>query len=823
MSIFDRFKKLRKEEVDESTGTASSTSEVNLKNAFNTTVKKGGQAEVSIDNAFNNYYGPVTFNDGVKQVTNHPKIKAKRSEIKSLMSQGRTLESLEAYQKIQNDLLGEQLTVDDTFYIMNGIYNCKINLNSKPVELDEIKSKIELLSEANDYFRFIYLNAIRSFNNQDFTEAIRLCNDAISLNEEYDKPQILKIISQGIEEIITYETGLSLLDEYILKYKDDIIELSNVYCAKADLAFMTKYPEDAVKFYSKANEVQKMLHYELGVGLSYFNIATKASANNGYITFDKIDFEMLSKAVEVFENILSQIKENRDTQVIRRMMPFYLNALEIIDEPQKVIDATLKTEFLTGLDTEDIIRMKAQAELKLGKNPIEYLEGISSTEKLKLEVTWLMYSGKYETVVAKISPVMDNIFKGDEQISAYYLISLFKTNVPVFLEEFEKYSRDRGQETKFKLIWIQHLEHNVGVEEAKLKVDELMAENHNSIVVNDAYRFYKSHGYDEKAFEITTAVMENKYSVLRSDLPQFIKTHFFSILNNKDYDELDIFYNQIDFSILSDKTKLQIDIEYLTTKGEVLKVAEKCIQYHELTNENRMGIRGAYFYIKAGNIDKGIEILNWLINDKKEKTSEAYIQLAQAYVLKEDYEKAYEMAYNAKELDKDSYKSESHRFFVALGLRVNHVDDSVKYMMEFHEEFPKNNWIKPITVEINEDGTNAKDEIDKLNAVVGDRTQYNTIRKLFFSYQIGISSYMKLINETKIDFIFAELRYLKKKIRIASGYTQRIQEDSKLVGNSLLVDTLSLYVLEDADILNILDDFENIYVLYSTIEYIQSY
>lgn len=821
MSIFDRFRKSQKEEIDNSVGIASISDENNIEKSFNIDVGKGGTAHVSYENV-GNTYNSVTYNAGGKQVTNNARLKAKKSEIKSLMHQGKTLEALEAYQKIQNELLGDELTVDDTFYIMNGIYNCKVNLQSKPKELDEIKDKIELLSEAKDYYRFVYLNAIRNFNDQDFKEAIRLCDESIALNEEYDKPIILKIIAQGIEGIISYEDGLLQLDEYITKYEKDTNELSNIHCSKADLAFMTKHPEEAVEFYGKANEIQKMLHYELGVGLSYFKIATKASAQNGYITFDKIDFEMLSKAVGVFENILSQMKEYKDVPVLKSMMPFYLNALEIIDEPQKVIDATLKTEFLAGLDTEDIVRMKAEAELKLGKTPSGSLEGISPTDKLKLDIKGLMFHGDYTSVVEKISPLIDSLFVGDEQILAFYLISLGKTNASKFIDEFKKYSEGRENEVKFKLIWIQHLEHNVGVEEAKLKVDELMLETHNSIVVNDAYRFYKNNGYDKEALEITTAVIEGKYSVLKSDFPQFIGTYFFALLENKDYEALDRFYDNTDIESLPERIRLQIEIEYLKVKGEVLKVAEKCMQYHELTNDNKIAIKGAYLYINGGEIDKGIEILNRLIKDKNEKTSDAYIQLAQAYVLKEENDKAFDMAFEAKEADKDSYKSESHRFYVSMGLRVNRVDDSFKYMMDFHEEFPKNGWIKPITLEMNEDGTSDENVVEKLQSVTGDRTPFDEMRKLFFSHQIGISSYMKILNEMKIDNIFAELRYFKKKIKIATGYTQHIQEEAKLVGDNILVDSLSLYVLEEAEIMKILDEFKNVYILYSTIEFINS-
>ena len=822
MGIFDRIKKFFTDDKVGTEGVTTSNTENNINRSFNPVVKKGGTSEQNFENSFNTFNGPVMIIDGSVLPVNHPLIKARKSEIKTLMDSVSTSDALSAYMKLQTDLVGEALSVDDKFYILNGIYNCKVNLNTDEVELDSIKNKIELLSDASDYHKFLYLTAIRYFNKQDFQNAIRLCDGAISYNEDYDKSKLLKVLAQGIEQTINYDTALAELDRFKDKYKDDTRELSNVVCAKADLAYMLKRLDDAVVFYTEANSIHNSLHYQLGIGMSYFYLATKDTTDKGYITFDKVDFDKLLESVKIFESILEQMKSKKDILTLTRMIPYYLNALEMIDEPQKVIDLTMKTEYIEGLETEQVTRMKAYAEMKLGKNPADLSEGLNETEKLKLEVTWLMFKGKFDIVVEKVSSLMDSIFKGDEQILAFYLLALSKTDIEKFTEMFAKYSKGSESEVKFKLIWIQHLEHNDGVEEAKERLDELLKDSPNKLVVNDAYRFYKRHGYDKEAFEITSAVVKNKFSVLRGDLPEFIKTHFFTLLENMDYEELDRFYGQIDFKVLTDKTRLQIEIEYLVTKGEVFNIAEKCMEYAELANDNNVALKGAFFFIKGGNVDKGIELLHELIDVKNVKTSDVYIQLAQAYVLKEDYDKAYEMAYQAKEVDKDHYKSESHRFFVSLSLRVNRVDDSVKYMGEFHEEFPKNKWIKPVTIIKNDDEGNEVVDTDAIDSLLGDREVYNYLRESFFSYEIGLSTYMKVLRETKIDLIFAETRYKKRKIKIASGFVKQVNEDAELVSDKILVDTLSLYVLSETDILEVLESFEKVYVLYSTIESIQN-
>lgn len=822
MGLLERIRKIfLGEETNDGNATTSKT-ELRIKDSFNPIASRGGIAEVNIEGSFNTYNGPVTYIDSSSQPVNHPLIIARKNQIKTLMDMVNTEEALELYLKLQTDIVGDALSIDDKFYILNGIYNCKVNLNVNDVELDSIKSKIEVLSNASDYHKFIYLTAIRSYNKQDFANTISLCDEANLLNQNYDKARLLKLLAQGIQGSILYEFALTELDQYLDKYKGDTKELSNVLCTKADLAYMTKHLEDAIIFYKEAYSIQNMLHYQLGVGLSYFSFATKDTTEKGYITFDKVDFDMLLEAVNVFEDILEQMKGKKDILILKRMIPFYVNALEMIDEPQKVIDLTMQTEYIEGFDSEDVSKMKAHAGLKLGRNPEDLTEGLNSNEKLKLDVTWLMYKGDHKAVVEIIGSIMDTIFIDDEQMIAFYLISLSKTDTNKFKSMFEKYSNGRENEVRFRLIWIQYLESNGEIEVAKAKLDDLLKDSPNKVVVNDAYRFYKRHGYVKDAFDITSAVMDNKFSVLRGDLPDFIEAHFFTLLNNKDYEELDGFYNQIDFEILTNKIKLQIEIEYLNIKGEVIRTAEKCVEYSELTSDYNIALKGACLYIKGGNTDNGIELLEDLLYVKNIRTSDVYMQLAQAYVLKEDYDNAFKMAYQAKETDKDHYKSESHRFFVSLSLRVNRVDDSVRYMGEFHEEFPKNDWIKPVTIIKKDNEGNESVDLEAINSVIGDRTPYNTVREIYFSYQIGLSTYMKLLNETKIDHIFAEMRYLKRKIKIASGYIQLINEEAKLINDIILVDTLSLFVLAETDILELLEDFDKVFVTYSTIEFIQT-
>lgn len=823
MNLVDKIKSLLKDK-SVSSDNYSNVNKLEITKSFSPIAKDGGTSQLKIDNSFNTFNGPV-YMDNSLQPVNNPVIKGRKKKLRNLMYAGNIEEALEGYLKLQTDVMGDQLSIDDKFYILNGIYNCKVNMKKDNDELKALESKIETLCDAVDYYKYIYLTAIKSYNNHDYKIVISLCDEVNTLNKDYIKSKILKLLAQGIIKDLPYDTVVNNMNLSICKYGGELedTELADIICAKAELALLLKKLDDAIIFFKEADKKHHSINYQFGIGMAYFMMATLNTTDTGYITFDNVDYDKLFDAISVFENIINESKQNKNTAIIKRMMPYYMNALEIIDEPDKLIDLLSRPEYIIGLDTDELVKSKAYASLKLGRMPSEVSEGLSNIEKLKLEITWLMYKDKYLEVKEKLTGIIETIFRDDEQMRAFYLISLIKTNdKDKFLIKFNEYSKGRQNEVKFKLIWNQYLEHNNQLDEAKNQYGLLLKSNPSKIVVNNAYRFYRRNGYEKEAFKITTNVMENKYTVLRVDLPDFIITHFMTLLHNKNYKEIDRFYSSLDFNKLDTRTKLQVKIEYSIIQGEILHAAELCMKYTELTSDYTVSLKGAICFIKGGNIDTGIKVLTELVNNNKINSSQLFIQLSYAYILKENYDEAFEMAKKAKDYDNNNYKADSHRLFASIAIRVNRVDESVKYMSCFYDEFPKNKWVKPVNIiKKNKMGNDVIDE-GVLKSISGDRTLYNQVRKGYFEHNIGLSSYMKFSNETRLDYIFYETQSIKKKIKIASGNVKDINKQAKIIDDTIIVDSLTLFALSKAEMLQILNEFHKVIILYSTIEFIQN-
>lgn len=51
----------------------------------------------------------------------------------------------------------------------------------------------------------------------------------------------------------------------------------------------------------------------------------------------------------------------------------------------------------------------------------------------------------------------------------------------------------------------------------------------------------------------------------------------------------------------------------------MIRVAEKCVEYSELTSDYNIALKGAYLYTKGGNIDTGIEEYQKMVQHKMHK------------------------------------------------------------------------------------------------------------------------------------------------------------------------------------------------------------
>lgn len=820
MSLFEKIIGfLRKEDV---------TAKTTIQDILNIDAKDNSKVDVNnvaIGNTITNIVNvdKIYYSDE-KVIADNTYVKLRVEEIHNLISKAQSLEALKELQELQYSIVasGEKLTVNDRFLILNSMYTCYLNLYGYEKEIENLEKAIKKeLYTAGEYYKFKYLSAIKLFKKDSDSRIIDLCDEILEIKDDYYKAMVLKLLVLAYNKVIPYNEAIREIQDIQHTYELSGNELAHIFISKGDIALNAKQFNEALGYYQIAYDKLPVLHYKLGIALCYFNKAIREAGPTGFISFTKIDFDALHEARLLFDEIYKEASENKDNSVLRSMLPYYLNCLEFTEESEQIIDIRRKTPDLFDFSSREMSIVTAHAELVTVGISEETTKALNETDKLKINLKQLALKGHYEEVNKLLSPLMDTIFEEDESMITMYLISLFRTKNKSFITEFKRYKDKNEEDLKYDLIWVQYLEYSSDIEYAKKYVGNLVEKNPIPLVIYDAYKFYLRNSFMDDAFDLFTKVINNEYKVRSVDLPEIRKNYFFILIDKKLYTEAENFFNSMDFSIFKPNDKLQIEVEYARILGKIDVLADKMLDYSKATNNVKLKIRSASYYMVANQIPKSLRILEDIRDNNNYEKSDLYMMLTKVYLLIGDNDKAYDSALKAKDIDKDLYKSTSHRFYVTTSMRTNRFDDSVKHMMEYHEKFPKETWVKSVRVIKEDKDGNEVLDLEAFNELLGDRTGYNMVRKMFFNYQLGISSYMHLIKDTNVDYIFAELRHKKKLIKICNGYLKETEKNTEIIKNRVIVDILTLYVLCDAEILELLDEFSEVLVSYSSMEFLE--
>lgn len=762
----------------------------------------------------------IVFGDKT-EVTDDESLKVRINEIREMMDGNQTKQALKELEELKTTYLvsAKPLTVNDRFSIFMNIYTCYINLSEFENEKKLVETMIRNdLNTAAEYYKFKYLFALDQFKTDKANDIIPLCQEVLDEHEDYYKARILLLIAQSISQEIEYDVAITTIDELIKKHELKDSNKAYAIIAKGDISLNTKHFDSAIEYYSEAYSLKETLNYKAGVAIAYFLKAVKNANANGYIKFSKLDFDSLHEARVLFDEIYEVASKEKNTAILKEIIPFYMNALEFTEESQQILDIKKEVADIVDFEKREMAIISVHAEMLAGDVSQEAIDKLSGSDKAKLELYNLASKGKYSEVYTKILPLMDSVFKNDEAIIALYLISLIRTSNSDFVPELKRYKENFKGEVEYELIWIQYLEHSDKLEEAKDEVKRLIEKRDEPLAVLDAYMFYERHNMNQERFELSQMIVDGVKSVRPKDFNEVQKKHLFMLIDMKSFEEAEQFFNKIDLGTFGEIDKLQIQVEYHRFMGELQELADLTVEYAKKVQNNSHLIYGASLYSVTNQLSKGIRLLEEIRDSGNYEKSELYRALSKLYIMNNENDKAFDSALKAKEIDKDLFKSPSHSFFVMMGLRVNRTDDATKHMVEFHENFPKEDWIRSGNVLVKDEDGNDTIDPKELMKLTGDRTGYNEVRQAFFNYKFGVSTYMKVMNDMKLDFIFGELRYLKKKIKVSEGVVSKINQYAEVIENVILVDLISLYVLADADCLDILKEFEEVQISYTTYE-----
>ncbi|HEY8892898.1 MAG TPA: hypothetical protein VIM70_21955 [Clostridium sp.] len=739
--------------------------------------------------------------------------------IEELITSGLTYKAIEAYNKLMYDNFDVGLSVNDKFSIYNGLLNCYVNINEDDEKIKLLIKKVESLGEVKELNKFFFILSVYYHNKQDIQKAIYFNDKALAFKSDYLNAILSRIFLNAINKTIEYKDAIEKITSHPKYISGTIEEIIKMKTVLGDISLQCGEYYEAKKYYEDANALNYTAQRELAIGVSYYFIASINKDETDTIKLNEVDYDALDKAIDIFNKLYNTANIELKKTLYKQLMPFYFSCLHLTQRPKEIIKISSESKEYIDVMNNDLMRVKAIAELSLGNDNQETRRNLSPEEQFKFEIFNLSRKGKYEELIDKLRPFIDDKYKEDKHLQYIFMDSLTRNqDYNEFLVYYKKYISIEPDDEPINMLLVLYYERINEHLKAKNKLMDIVRGSNNAFTILDASRFLDINNYDEELCIVLDKVFNGEYKIGKIDKSEFIKRKFFYLLRQGDLQLLYIFYDSLDKLKLEDVDYCQMTIEYYRLKGDVLNVALQLEELYKLTKNNKYLLRSAGYYFKANDLNKTESLVKFLSTNKLAETSELYMLYSTLEVFHSNLGNAFEYAKRAKEFDKDNSKARSHPFFAGISLRCNRVDDWMATMQGYIVDYPNNGWIKAIKID---EGDISKGKfLEELQKQTGSKIpRDNTIQNAFNNHQIGVSTYIKFSGINIIQIVASKNH--KQKLKITSGDITEVQTTTQLVIDEILIDSIGLYILAEAGLLELLDEFKTVYISYTTIECLQ--
>ncbi len=181
---------------------------------------------------------------------------------------------------------------------------------------------------------------------------------------------------------------------------------------------------------------------------------------------------------------------------------------------------------------------------------------------------------------------------------------------------------------------------------------------------------------------------------------------------------------------------------------------------------------------------------------------------------------SYEWARQAHELTKDIPGDRSHQAYLARGMRTGHLDDSFGEILEYNDTHPKisSKWMTKFSISKDAPGEEFIKAIEELTGQSHDDYQKKETEFLLcYKKYRGFPNSMVLKhygNEFCSFFEFAK----KNKLYISCGTKNTSNNQCKHIDGHIIIDAVSLVVLQYYGCIDVIQEIENVHICYSTLE-----
>ena len=732
---------------------------------------------------------------------------------------------------INTELIGEpQEQISELICTIRcNIAICYSNNGDKENAFNQL-SKIPTAAIASSkLYHFVYSLIIILYGvEEEYHNAKASIDKALEIDKEYHRAFLIKSYLSVLLNEETKDNLIHQLDEHfkpIIEKNDDKVLLGDYYIYRGFINKGFNDYESAISDFARAKDFGYFPGVvDYNIGLAYYVWATKNVPKEERVFCPNVDIAKLYNVIHICEFWLIDTPGSLPINIEKQMIGIYVSTCTLVGIRHK-LNVYEKIELVSESDYE----VKRMLILN-SQSPIndEVMDLLNEEDRLWAILENCVHENNFEEIDKLLSDYYD-----DDKIKGFdapVLISILQECIiSKNTEMYHRYRTLLRDDEEFEIVesldaYISELEGDI--EKAKIVIDKLAKETFDNQMLMNALGFYSRNGFDCERETLLVRMFDlyTTNKIFIADKKVFYENSicFFAKHNIQKAQQ---FIDKLESDNLQEFDELRIKCQYFHLIFDVPGMYECFSKLYNITSSYYDKYNEIICLIKLMRYEEALNEAELLIETLEEESKE-YTQIiwliSDLLLFLSDNDESVRWAQKAHNLHIQHPFEISHHLYLSRLMRTGHTE-MMSDIIQYKKDHPVViDWLKEFQISV-DNPTN--DLINKLREITGcsPDEQAEKEAELVSLYRSGLVPNVSLLktfdNDLSKLFEFAN----KYKLNIAIGSSDETTNAKKWLTDDIVVDSLTLIILQRYNCLSILNNIKNIHITYITVDVLQSY
>lgn len=563
---------------------------------------------------------------------------------------------------------------------------------------------------------------------------------------------------------------------------------------------------------------------KLNIAATMYGEATASMAKNRRLLAPPVNQCIMMKVVDILKEVIDSLKGNADFDDVRkRAIALYVSACSILGKKHDLVP--VEDYIYEGQEYESLRAILLGSSEALTDAQLSLL---NPDDRLFCNVRNMMASNDAKSCKAYIISLLD---KEPQRITTpvYHIL----LQLCLITEESTDYWKYRETASNYGIsgdlldsMDACAYELDGDTSRAKSFFQRIAVSSVDDNILENTLKFYLRNNCTEelRALFLRMHGLIISNSMYTADAEPFYReaTKFFISQRDSIIEKI---LSELPNQLVSTKCKLQLYAAYYSAtfnSGELLRcLNDLSCAAGEFANAFNTALCATRLF----KYDDALRIC-YALEDRTSRTDEKvklFWLISDILLLQNNLDGSYLWAKKAHESTSTNPYDQSHQAFFSRAFRCNH-QEALKDIVEYKEEHPVVvNWLQKFSVSPEKDDVvscimNAIDEFNPAHKIYEDREK--EIIKLYNQGLVPINMLLKWYGGDLWHlFTFAS----NHKLKLALGHQGLLMTECEKIGQSIVVDALSLVIIAHHSCLAVFNRFKRVYVNYGSIATVQQF